>query len=171
MSYCSKIEAYSFRMLEALQSRFDSSGESGVLPPSFLPRNVRELKNVPQAWEVTAMFAVSFNVDMNVLFFDAMLSLGWNWQVGSEVMVIFRSVDVDVRDLWKLDLTLDVSLFDLCRRLGDAAIRRREDAKGNWYAGIEIQSAGCQAQEISSRSHKKGPLAILVEEGEEEERR
>lgn len=104
---------------------------------------------------MAAVLAVSLNVDVDVLLFDDMLSLGWNWQVGGEVMVIFRSVDIDVLDLWKLDLTLDVSLFDLCRRLGDVAIRRREDAKGNWYAGIEIQCAGCQAQEISSRVNKK----------------
>lgn len=98
-----------------------------------------------------AVLAISLNVDVNVLVLGDLLSLGWNWQVGSEVVVIFRSVDVDVLDLWKLDLTLDVSLFDLCRwLLGDVAIRRREDAKGNWYAGIEIQGAGCQAQEIFS---------------------
>ena len=97
------------------------------------------------------MLAISLNVDVNVLVLGDLLFLRWNWQVGSEVMVIFRSVDVDVLDGWKLDLALDASLFDLCRwLLGDVAIRRREDAKGNWYAGIEIQGAGCQAQEIFS---------------------
>lgn len=96
------------------------------------------------------MLAISLNVDVDVLVLGDLLSLGWNWQIGSEVVVIFRSVDVDVLDLWKLDLALDVNLFDLCRSFGDVAIRRRKDAKGNWYAGIEIQGAGCQAQEIFS---------------------
>ena len=91
------------------------------------------------------MLAVSFNVDVNVLVLDDTLSVsvGWNWQVGAEVMVILRSVDIDVLGLWELELALDVGLFDLCSRLGDVAIRRREDAKGNWYAGVEIQGAGC----------------------------
>ncbi len=80
-------------------------------------------------------------------------------------------------NLWKPDLTLGVSLFDLCRRFGDAAIRRREDAKGNRDAGIEIQIAGIQVQRsllvylsLYERKTRRGLLLHLLEEGELEER-
>lgn len=98
------------------------------------------------------MLAVSFNVDVNLLLNNVLL-----WSYDSRELVLF-SLDL----LRKLDLTLDVSLLDFGGWSLDVAIRRREDAKGNWDAGIEVQIAGCQAQDALLVQDKKRPLASLL---------
>lgn len=46
MSHCAEIEGYNFRISRAgsILNLTLTAPKSGVLPPSFLPRNVRELK-------------------------------------------------------------------------------------------------------------------------------
>lgn len=91
------------------------------------------------------VLAVSFNVDVNLFLNKVLL-----WSYDSRKPLLF-SLDL----VGKLDLTLDVSLFNFCDWSFSVLVRRREDAKGNWDARVEVQIAGCQARECSPRTRQE----------------
>jgi hypothetical protein len=93
--------------------------------------------------------AVLLNVDVD-LFLCALLLL-LRRKAGCERRLVTVPSGGALLRSWKLDLTLDVSFFDLGRCGGDVSIRRREDAEGDRNTGVKVQIAGSLAREITSR--------------------